>query len=167
MRLTSLLLLILTLFSSSVIAQENTNFPAAPEWTLTDAQGNTVNLSDYRGKAVFLHFWATWCPYCKKVQPGLVDIYEKYQEQGLELVGISIREDEGAQPQAVLDKRGHGFKTLLFGEQVAKQYKVRGTPTTFFIDRQGRIAGSSNSSDPKDPLWEEAATYLLSGNSSQ
>lgn len=133
----------------------------APDWTLADADGNSVSLSDYKNKPVILHFWATWCPYCKKVQPGLDRLYRQHHQQGLEVLGISWWEDEGAEPQKELENRGHRFKTLINGDAVAKKYGVRGTPTTFFIDRNGEIVWVSNTSNPDDPALEKAVLRLL------
>ena len=65
----------------------------APDFVLTDLQGNTVKLSDLRGKAVVLNFWATWCPPCKEEIPWLVDLQKRYGSQGLQIVGISM--DDG------------------------------------------------------------------------
>jgi cytochrome c biogenesis protein CcmG/thiol:disulfide interchange protein DsbE len=133
----------------------------APDWTLKDAQGHDASLSNYQGKPLILHFWATWCPYCKKVQPGLEHLLNKYHTDGLELLGISFREDEGTLPQKVLDDRGFTFKTLVDGDVVATQYRVRGTPTTFFIDREGLVVWVSSGSDPNDPKMEEIVRAMV------
>lgn len=83
-----------------------------------------------QGKPLILHFWATWCPYCKKLQPGLEKVHTKYASQGLQLIGVSFREDPGTFPQTVLEERGHQFTTLVEGEEVAKLFGVSVTPTT-------------------------------------
>lgn len=131
------------------------------DWVLKDADGNNVRLTDFRGQPLILHFWATWCPYCKKLQPELDRLYMKHREQGLELIGISFREDEGVEPQKVLEKRGHHFKTLVNGEEVAKRYGVKGVPTTLFLDTNGVIQWSTSTSDPEDPQLEAMAGLLL------
>ena len=133
----------------------------APPFALSDASGKQVSLSDYQGKPLVLHFWATWCPYCKKLQPGLERLSLKYQDQDLVVLGISFLEDEGVQPQAVLTRRGHTFKTLIDGDDVASDYGVRGTPTTIFVSRHGEIAGITNTSDPDNPVLERLATSIL------
>lgn len=132
----------------------------APAFTLRDATGNEVSLADFEGRPLVLHFWATWCPYCKKLQPGLQRLSRDYEDTGLVLLGISFREDEGVQPQAVLERRGLSFKTLVNGDSVASKYKVRGTPTTFFIDRQGSIAALTSTSNPDDPVLKKHADTI-------
>ena len=133
----------------------------APAFVLPDANGRQVSLSEYRGKPLILHFWATWCPYCKRLQPGLAAVARQYTDRGLVLLGVSFSEDEGAEPQAVLRQRGLHFKTLVDGDAVAQLYGVRGTPTTFFINRAGEIVGMTNTSDPEDPVLQRLAGEAL------
>ena len=131
-------------------------------WELQTQSGETVPWNDLKGKPLILHFWATWCPYCKKLQPGLDRLYKKYQSQGLQLVAISFREDPGTLPQDVLDDRGHSFQTLVEGDTVAHEiFNVSGTPTTLFIYANGDVLGMTRSSDPDDPRLEKAVQHLL------
>jgi thiol-disulfide isomerase/thioredoxin len=133
----------------------------APHFVLPDASGQLVSLKDFRGQALVVHFWATWCPYCYKVQPGLQALADKHAGQGLVLIGISFREDDGAAPQAVLESRGHQFTTLVEGDEVAEMYGVRGTPTTVFINARGTVVGATHTSDPADPILERLAGEAL------
>ncbi len=133
----------------------------APDFVLPAADGTLVSLKDFRGRPLVIHFWATWCPYCRKVQPGLQALADKHADQGLVLIGISFREDEGATPQAVLDERGHRFTTLLDGDEVADMYDVRGTPTTIFLSADGTVIGATHTSDPADPILERLAAESL------
>lgn len=154
----SLLIILAVLFSCSTVAQEDSK---APTWQLQTEQGQVVKSSDFEGKPLIIHFWATWCPYCKKLQPGLDRLYKKYQKDGLELISISIREDDGAKPQSVLDARGLNLKTVINGEKVAELFEVPGTPTTIFIDKKGNIIAQTQSSDPDDPRLEQAVKYIV------
>jgi cytochrome c biogenesis protein CcmG/thiol:disulfide interchange protein DsbE len=149
------LVTVLSLMSASVWAEP------APAFELPDADGKLVRLSDYKGQPLILHFWATWCPYCKKLQPGLEAIAQQYAGQGLVLLAVSYNEDEGADPRGVLLQRGHHFKTLVDGDAVARLYDVPGTPTTFFINRQGDIVGKTNTSKPADPVLQRLAEAAL------
>jgi len=133
----------------------------APEFTLKTQAGKSVSLSDYKGKPLIIHFWATWCPYCKKLQPGLTALHKKYQSQGLEVLPISLWEDEGATPQDDLNSRGFKFKTLINGDVIHKQFGVVGTPTTFFISKTGDIVFKTSDSDPNSPALEQAVQKIL------
>jgi len=137
------------------------DFPTALPWQLTTQSGETISLSDYQGKPVILHFWATWCPYCKKLQPKLVELEKKYQSSGIKIVSISFNEDDDATPQDEINKRGYDFITAVKGESVVKMYGVRGTPTTFFINRQGKAIYKSTSSDVNNPKLELAVQEII------
>lgn len=155
--LTSAISLLMSLMTLSLSAA------TAPDWTLKDADGKEISLSEYRGKPLILHFWATWCPYCKKLQPGLERLHQKYKADGLEVIAISWWEDKGAQPQKVLQDRGFTFKTLFNGDAVAKQYGVRVTPTTFFIDEYGKVIWVTSGFDPEDPKMGEVVRAITGG----
>jgi len=133
----------------------------APGFTLYDADENEISLSDYKGKALILHFWATWCPYCERLQPGLESLYQDFKADGLEVLAISFSEHGDADPAQELLDRGITFKTAVNGDEVAARYGVRGTPTTFFITRNGGVLWETNYSDPNDPRFEDAVAFLL------
>ncbi|MCI2283132.1 TlpA family protein disulfide reductase [Colwellia sp. MSW7] len=152
------LLLICILWGFSA---NSTDYPTAPTWQLHTQNGENISLSDYQGKPVILHFWATWCPYCKKLQPKLVALEEKYQKSGIKLIAISFNEDEDAQPQDEINARGYHFITAVNGESVAMLYGVRGTPTTFFINRQGKAIYKSTSSDINNPKLMLAVEEII------
>ena len=156
---THLLLLALLSLTPIIASAEK-----APAFTLADEEGRQVSLSDYAGKPLILHFWASWCPYCKKLQPGLDALAMEYEKSGLVLLGINFREDEGVIPQDVLRQRGMYFKTLVEGDEVARSYAVHGTPTTFFIDGRGQSVGVTNTADPNDPLLRELIRGAIRGS---
>lgn len=133
----------------------------AKPWQLRTQNGEVISLEQYANKPVILHFWATWCPYCKKLQPTLVALQKKYQAQGVELISISFNEDEGALPQDEIHRRGYAFLTAVMGEEVARLYGVRGTPTTFFINRKNEIIWKTSSSDKTDPRFDLALQEII------
>ena len=132
----------------------------APDWQLSQQNGEPINWKMYQGKPVILHFWATWCPYCKRLQPKLVELANQYQQQDVTIVGISFNEDEGATPQDVLTSRGYTFKTAVDGDKVAQKYGVVGTPTTFFINRNGEAIFKYTNSDVNDPRLAQAVKAI-------
>lgn len=133
----------------------------APNFSLSTESREVISLSDYKGKPLILHFWATWCPYCKKLQPGLDKLYLKYQKQGVEMVAVSFWEEDGAIPQAELLKRGMHFTTLVNGDKVAKIFGVEGTPATLFINKSGEILWQTSNSDPNNPKLEQAIQAII------
>ncbi|MBF7073210.1 TlpA family protein disulfide reductase [Glaciecola sp. MH2013] len=169
MRLIKTLTLVFALISCALHAQESKEstapkieHPDAPQWTLSTQDGKQISFSDYAGKPVIITFWGTWCPYCKKLHPGLEKVRAKYEEQGLVVLGISVNEQDGAKPQDFLTKNGIHFLTLVEGDDIAEDaFQVFGTPTTLFISPQGKILGRTMESNPEDPRFDKIAAYLV------
>lgn len=153
-------LLALTLFSLSGHAKDIAGKPQAPAWQLKTQSGDAITSAQFAGQATILHFWATWCPYCKKLQPKLVELEKKYQQQGVRIVAISFNEDDGAMPKDELATRGYSFPTAVNGDNVARLYGVSGTPTTFFINKSNQVVFKSTSSDTSDPRLELAVKEI-------
>ncbi len=114
---------------------------AAPDFQLTDLQGNPVRLSGLRGKAVLLNFWATWCPPCKIEIPWFVDLQKQYGPQGLQIVGIAMDDGRPRDDIAKFTREmGVNYTILLGNDKVADAYGgVEALPTTFYIGRDGKI----------------------------
>ncbi len=112
---------------------------AAADFTLQDLGGKNVKRSDYKGKAVLLEFWATWCPPCRASVPGLEKIHETYSGKGLVILAVSM--DEGGWDDVKSFVKDYGIKyTVLKGdEDVAEKYQVRSIPMMLVLDKQGRI----------------------------
>ena len=113
----------------------------APDFTLTDLQGHAVKLSDLRGKAVVLNFWATWCPPCKQEIPWFVDLQKRYGPEGLQVVGVNM-DDEGDQKNVAkfAAENSINYPILLGKENIAAAYGgIDYLPTTFYIDRNGVV----------------------------
>ena len=112
----------------------------APPFSLRDISGNIVQSSNLLGKPVVINFFATWCPPCREETPGFVDVYNKYKEQGFELVGISLDTDPREDlPSFVMTYR-IGYRILLGDLETARAYGgVYSLPTTFFIGKDGKI----------------------------
>jgi cytochrome c biogenesis protein CcmG/thiol:disulfide interchange protein DsbE len=112
-------------------------FPA-PDFSLSDLQGNTVKLSQFRGKPVLINFWATWCAPCKEELPLLEKIYQANKNQ-LEILGVDIAE-ENTKVEAKVKEVGLSYTTLLDPYlQVTNQYKVTAYPTSIFVDKDGMV----------------------------
>ena len=139
-------LLVLARFQGKFPAGRNRNAAAAvngssaPDFILTDLQGHTVKLSDLRGKAVVLNFWATWCPPCKEEIPWFVDLQKRYGSQGLQVIGISMDDGDQKEVAKFAAENGMNYPVLIGKETVAQQYGgIDYLPTTFYIDRNGVV----------------------------
>lgn len=130
------------------------------DFALEDLSGRTVRLSDFRGKVVLVDFWATWCPPCREEIPGFVDLHAKYRARGVEFVGISF--DQSADPVRRF-VRSFGIEyPIVFGTpDVAMAYGgVDAIPTTFVIDREGRIRAKHTGYSPPE-LFAKAIESAL------
>jgi peroxiredoxin len=112
----------------------------APDFELQSLDGKNVKLSDFRGKAVLLNFWATWCEPCKVEMPWFVELQKEYGPQGFQILGVSIDEGGTDEIAKFAQKMGVNYPVLLGKEAVEQSYGGVGVlPTTFFIDRDGKL----------------------------
>jgi peroxiredoxin len=113
----------------------------APDFALKDANGKTAKLSDYRGKVVLLNFWATWCGPCKIEIPWFMEFEQKHKDQGFVVLGVSMDEDGWDSVKPYVSREHVNYRILLGNDDIATLYGgVDSLPTTFLIDREGRIA---------------------------
>ncbi|HUV69171.1 MAG TPA: TlpA disulfide reductase family protein [Terracidiphilus sp.] len=127
----------------------------APNFTLEDVSGKKVSLADYKGKAVLINFWATWCGPCKVETPWLIELRNKYAGQGFEVLGISTEGDDLAKS----DKAGWAkdkaavakfvaeehvpYPMLMNGDSLSQAYGgLDAMPTSFFVDRKGIVVAA-------------------------
>ncbi|MEZ5541738.1 MAG: TlpA disulfide reductase family protein [Pseudomonadota bacterium] len=113
----------------------------APEFTLADMDGERHSLSGYRGSWVLVNFWATWCPPCRKEMPALERLYQDYGERGLKVLALNQWEDADHVFSYMGELNVFPSFPILFDpdSRVADAWGVRGLPTTFLVDPQGRI----------------------------
>lgn len=113
----------------------------APDFTLSDLDGNEVSLSDFKGKVVFLNFWATWCPPCRNEMPSMEALYQKLKDKDFELLAVSLDRQGSSAVKPFIRDYGLTFPILLdLDGKVARTYRVRGIPSTFVVDKEGLIA---------------------------
>jgi thiol-disulfide isomerase/thioredoxin len=112
---------------------------AAPNFTLSTSDGQQVSLHQYRGKVVFLNFWATWCIPCREEMPALEQLHQTYQSQDLAILSIDLKESAD-QVKAFFQKHSLSFPALLDQNgSVFRDYLVSGMPTTYLIGRDGTL----------------------------
>ncbi len=117
----------------------------APAFTVLDLEGTEVEFESFRGKVVLLDFWATWCPPCVKDLPDLTRLHERYQEDGLVVLSVSIDEgdDAAAKVEAMVEERRAKHPVFLDATEASawSSYRVKVVPTQYLIDAQGQIVG--------------------------
>jgi peroxiredoxin len=125
---------------TSLNTQNSTmTYEKAQDFTLVDLEGNEVSLSDYKGKKVFLNFWATWCPPCKAEMPEIEKVYQESKDSDLVVLAVEIGEPLDT-VKTFIDNNGYNFKVLLdLDQSVAASYGISAIPASFFIDEDGNI----------------------------
>ena len=115
--------------------------PVAPTLAFTTLDGRQVPLNSLRGKVVLVNFWATSCPGCVKEMPRLAEVYRKFQPRGLEIVAVAMSYDSPEYVRNYVRERSLPFTVALDsdGEAARAFDRVNLTPTTFLIDKEGRI----------------------------
>jgi peroxiredoxin len=117
-----------------------TQSSVAPDFSLESLDGGTMRLSDLRGKAVLLNFWATWCGPCKIEMPWFVDLQNQYRSQGLQIVGVAMDDASKDDIKKFAKDMGVNYPILIGKEAVGDQYGgVPALPETFLIGRDGKI----------------------------
>ena len=137
----------------------------APEFELPDLDGNPVHLSSFRGKAVVLNFWASWCAPCRREIPWFVDFQKEYGPRGLQIIGVSM--DEGGRDAIVpfVHKMGVDYVVLLGDNHVSSLYGgLEILPTTYYIAPDGTVRAFVNGLISKTDVENDIKEVLASGD---
>ena len=131
-------------YIAQLIAENKKNAIGSPmpDFTQTDTSGKPVSLSSFRGKFVLIDFWASWCGPCRKENPNVVSLYEKYHAEGFEIFGVSLDKTRAAWIKAIADDRLPWMQVSDLGywkSAPAVLYGVTSIPFTLLIDRDGKI----------------------------
>jgi len=151
----------------------------APNFSLKDADGNAVNLADYRGKVVLINFWATWCGPCEAEIPWFIEFEKKYKDQGFAVLGVSMDDDGWKSVRPYIASHKINYRIMIGSEVVSQQFgDIQALPTSFVLDRQGRIASNHVGlvdkvdyqneivkllQDPKSVAMRDAGANVLAG----
>jgi thiol-disulfide isomerase/thioredoxin len=137
------------------------HIPPPVDFNLSDVDGNTVRLSDFKGKIVFLNFWTTWCPECRYEMPLMQNLYMHFKDKGFAMVAINLSE-----PAFVVKKYFEDHKltfTALLDtiNELGAPFGIRGIPTTYIFDKNGGIIGKAVGSRRWDSKKSIALFELL------
>jgi cytochrome c biogenesis protein CcmG/thiol:disulfide interchange protein DsbE len=145
----------------------------APDFTLKDADGKTVHLSDYKGKVVLLDFWATWCGPCRIEIPWFIDMQRKLKDRGFEVLGVAMDDNGWEDVKPFLAEMKVNYRVVVGDTPTSDSYGgVDSLPTTFLIDKKGKIAaihlgldgGRKDFEDGVEALLHEDPTKITSVN---
>lgn len=113
----------------------------APDFTLNDASGKPVTLSEFRGKVVLLNFWATWCAPCRVEIPWFTEFQKTYGDRDFVVLGVSLDEDGWKSVKPYMEEKRMSYRVMIGNDDLARLYGgLNSLPTTLIIDRSGRIA---------------------------
>ena len=127
------------LFAAGQIQAASTAAGPAPDFTLKSNSGKNIKLSELRGQVVMINFWASWCGPCRQEMPLLDQLYQRYQPMGFTLLGVNVEEDSGAADK-ILKEIPVSFPVLYDNKsKVSESYQVQAMPSTFLIDRDGKL----------------------------
>jgi len=130
-------IVLLTVFESNAVGAMVGE--SAPLFTLKDLDGNEVSMSSFKGKPVFLNFWATWCPYCRKERKELKALYKAYKDKDLVIISVSLDKSEGRLRSFMKEHPAEYIVLTDTNMTSGTMYGVSGFPTTYLIDREGII----------------------------
>jgi thiol-disulfide isomerase/thioredoxin len=137
----------------------------APDFTLASLDGKNVTLSDLRGQAVLLNFWATWCGPCKIEMPWLVDLQKKYGPEGLQIVGVAMDDTDNKEIADFAHKMGVNYVVLKGTEKVGDLYGgIEGLPTTYYLDRSGKVVDVTIGLASESVIEDAIKKSLAQGN---
>jgi len=116
----------------------------APNFRLEGLNGKKVELKNFKGKVIFLNFWATWCSPCKEEMPSMEVLYKQFKEKDFVLLGISVDYEGAKLVKEYIEKNGYTFPVLIDSKsKILDLYGIRGIPTTILIDKKGRMLGKA------------------------
>ena len=135
----------------------------APDFALEDLSGRKVSLASYKGKAVLINFWATWCAPCRIETPWLVELRNQYAAQGFEVLGVSTDDIDRGDKQKLSDEKKEiarsaqqmhiSYPVLIDGDTLSKPYGgLDEMPTSFFVDRKGTVVAAQLGLTSKDDI---------------
>jgi cytochrome c biogenesis protein CcmG/thiol:disulfide interchange protein DsbE len=138
--LTSAALVALLMVPAARTARAEPPEAIAPPFSVQSLEGRAVRLSDFKGRAVVLDFWATWCGPCRASMPHLNTMQERYGERGLVVLGLSVDDLEPRVVRRYADRLRIKFRLAMADERILGLYgPIRSIPTTFFINRRGEV----------------------------
>jgi peroxiredoxin len=133
----------------------------APDFTLNEASGNPVKLSDFKGKVVVLNFWATWCHGCKTEIPWFIEFQKVYGDRDFVVLGVALDDDGWKSVKPYVKEKNVNYRVVVGNTQICDLFGgSQGLPMTFLIDKSGRIAARHDGVVDRDGFKREIRALL-------
>ncbi len=132
-----LLIAIIGLFCLFCTGKNSKQVAGTNDFTLNSLDGEEYTLSKLKGKVLIVDFWATWCPPCRREIPHLIEIYDKYKEKGLLILGIST--EDRSLLETFRRENNVNYPILMGTNEIFQKFGVKAIPHTLFIDKKGKI----------------------------
>jgi cytochrome c biogenesis protein CcmG/thiol:disulfide interchange protein DsbE len=127
-------------FFSIIFCSERPKLQKAPDFTLKTIYEDEFHLYDYIGNVIIIDFWDTWCPPCRAEIPHFIELYEKYRDKGLLIIGIAFGREGIEKVKSFVNDEGINYPVLIANSEVVKDYGgITAIPTTFIINKNGEI----------------------------
>ncbi|MCU0358299.1 MAG: TlpA family protein disulfide reductase [Cyclobacteriaceae bacterium] len=150
---TVLLLVIAIFYIVTSFRNKSTSNPVKEEFdfqfSLKDLNGQTVDFKEYRGKVLFINLWATWCGPCRREMPGIQRLYQKLESPDIAFIMLSVdRPEDFKKVKSYVEQNAYSFPVFVPGQSLPEQFNVPSIPTTWIVDRKGKVhkmlVGSEN-----------------------
>jgi thiol-disulfide isomerase/thioredoxin len=138
---------------------EDLNIPADYSLTFKSLDGKTLRMSDYKGKYLFLNFWATWCPPCRGEMPGIQSLYNEVK--GNNVAFICASDEKVSTVSDFVKANNYTFPIYTYNGSLPQLYEIRGIPTTFIISKEGKIIAKYVGGYFSDPHYISHVKYML------
>lgn len=153
-KLSATILLTILVFITAFRPPAISSNSKAPNFSLPDLSGKIINLSDYKGKTIFLNFFATWCPPCREEMPSIEKLYKQSSPLNLTVLTVAIDKKGIGPVSRFIEENKYTFKVLLDPKnKAADKYEVKFVPTSFIINRKGeivdKVVGGRDWADPE------------------
>jgi len=133
----------------------------APDFKITSFEGQTLRLSDLKGKVVVVNFWASWCPPCRDEAPFLERTWRQYKDRGVVFIGVDYVDTESAAKEYIKQYNITYFNGTDLQSEISQKYRIKGVPETYFVGKDGNLYGNSLGPITKDSAFMTENQFIL------
>ncbi len=133
----------------------------APDFKITSFEGQTIRLSELKGKVVVINFWASWCPPCRDEAPFLERTWRQYKDRGVVFIGVDYVDTDSAAKEYLKQYNITYFNGTDLQSEISQKYRIKGVPETYFVGKDGNLYGNSLGPITKDSAFMTESQFIL------